>query len=347
MGVLITSWLDTVRVGWVELTARSRWLRWVEKWGISVGSLVLGALTILVFRRGIEYFPWFVGYLLLFWLAGVAFAEIRQSLASGSRRLIAKVVDYTVQTLFHGLLLFLLPIYYASTTLTSANAWFLVVLASAALITTIDPWYRGIVLRFSWVRVSLFGFGLFASLNVAFPLIRVPGVWALLLSGFVSILALAPIFPRGSDTSWSAALVRASLWGVAFALFVWVLREGIPPVPLHLTRATFAKSVVQLEPVLPVAALSGEELQTWGGVVAFSAVAAPAGLREPIYHLWRKDGTMVETISLSPIRGGLRAGFRTYSRKTDLGQDPTGSWTVDVLTVTDQLLGRIRLVVTR
>ncbi|HXZ44775.1 MAG TPA: DUF2914 domain-containing protein, partial [archaeon] len=165
--------------------------------------------------------------------------------------------------------------------------------------------------------------------------------------GLVSILALAPIFRRGSDTSWGAALVRASLWGVAFALFVWVLRGGIPPVPLHLTRATFAKSVVQLEPVLPVAALSAEELQTWGGMVVFSAVAAPAGLREPIYHLWRKDGTMVETISLSPIRGGLRAGFRTYSRKTDLGQDPTGSWTVDVLTVTDQLLGRVRLVVTR
>ncbi|HXZ43615.1 MAG TPA: DUF5924 family protein, partial [archaeon] len=167
---MITGWLDTVRVGWVELTARSRWLRWVEKWGISVGSLVLGVFTILVFRRGIEYFPWFVGYLLLFWLAGVAFAEIRQSLASGSRRLLAKVVDYTVQTLLHGLLLFLLPIYYASTTLASANAWFLVGLASAALITTIDPWYRGIVLRFDWVRVPFFGFGLFASLNVAFPL---------------------------------------------------------------------------------------------------------------------------------------------------------------------------------
>jgi hypothetical protein len=346
MDVLITSWLDTVRVRWVKLTARFRWLRWAEKWGISAISLVLGGLTILIFRRGIEYFPWFVGYLLLFWLAGVALAEIRHLLASGGRRLFAMVVDYTVQTLFHGLLLFLLPIYYASTTLMSANVWFLVALAGAALITTIDPWYREIVLRFDWIRVLLFGFGIFASLNVAFPLIRVPSSWDLLLSGFVSILALAPIFRRGSDTPWSAALVRASLWGVAFALFVWVLREWIPPVPLHLTRATFAKSVVQLEPVQPVAVLSTAELRAWGGVAAFSAVAAPAGLWEPIYHLWRKDGTIVEMISLSPIRGGLRAGFRTYSRKTDLGQNLAGSWTVDVLTTQDQLVGRIRLEVT-
>lgn len=345
--MLTTTWLDSVRDRWVELTARYPWLHWVETWGISIGSLVLGFLTLLVFRKGIEYFPWFVGYLLLFWLAGVAFAEIRQSLASRGRRVIALVMDYTVQTLFHGMLLFLLPIYYASTTLTSANVWFLVALAGAALLTAIDPWYRRVVLRFDWIRVLLFGFGLFASLNVAFPLIRVPSAWTLLLSGLVSILALAPIFRWGPEASWSVALVRACLWGMAFALFLFLLRGWIPPVPLHLTRATFAESVVRLEPVQPVSALSEGDLRAWGGVAAYTAVAAPAGLREPIFHLWRRDGTVVETIPLSPIRGGLRAGFRTYSRKTDLGQDPAGTWTVDVLTAYDQLIGRIRLEVTR
>jgi hypothetical protein len=313
---------------------------------MSSGSLVLGVLTLVIFRRGIEYFPWFVGYLLLLWLAGVALAEVRQSLLARGRRAISLAVDYTVQTLFHGLLLFLLPIYYSSTTLTSANAWFLAALASAALITAIDPWYRAITLRFRWMEVLLVGFGLFASLNVAFPLIRVPSTWALLLSGLVSMLALAPIFRRGQDPSWGGALARAGLWGVAFALLLWPLRGWIPPVPLHLTRATFARTVIRLEPDQPVSTLSAGELRAWGGVTAFTAVSAPAGLREPIYHLWRQDGAVVERIALSPVRGGLRAGFRTYSRKTDLGQDPAGSWTVDVLTAHDQLIGRIRLEVT-
>jgi len=344
--VLTATRLDIARERWAALTARCPWLHWVENWGISSGSLALGVLTLLMFRRGIEYFPWFVGYLLLLWLAGVALAEVRQSLLARGRRAISLVVDYTVQTLFHGLLLFLLPIYYTSTTLTSANAWFLVALGSAALITAIDPWYRAIILRFRRMEVLLFGFGLFASLNVAFPLIRVPSAWALLLSGLVSMLALAPIFRRGQDPSWGGALFRAALWGVAFALFLWPLRVWIPPVPLYLTRATFAKSVIRLEPDQPASTLSAEELRAWGGVSAFSAVSAPAGLREPIYHLWRKDGAVVARIPLSPIRGGLRAGFRTYSRKTDLGQDPAGSWTVDVLTAHDQLIGRIRLEVT-
>lgn len=338
--------LDIVRERWAALTARYPWLGWVEKWGISTGSLALGVLTLLVFRRGIEYFPWFVGYLLLLWLAGVALAEVRQSLLARGRRAISLVVDYTVQTLFHGLLLFLLPIYYTSTTLTSANVWFLVALASAALITAIDPWYRAIVLRFHWMEVLLFGFGLFASLNVAFPLLRVPSTWGLLLSGMVSMLALTPIFRRGPDPSWGGALARAGMWGAALALLLWPLRVWIPPVPLHLTRATFARAVIRLEPVQPVSSLPAEEIRAWGGVAALTAVAAPAGLREPIYHVWRKEGAVVERIALSPVRGGLRTGFRTYSRKTDFGQDPAGSWTVDVLTAHDQLIGRIRLKVT-
>jgi len=345
--MLTMSWVDTVRDRWNELTARYAWLEWVERWGISIGSLVLGVLTLSVFRRGTEYFPWFIGYLLLFWLAGVAFAVVRQSLGAQGRRFMARALDYSVQTLFHGLLLFLLPIYYASTTLTSGNVWFLCVLAGAALITAIDPWYRAIVLGFHGIEVLLFGFGLFASLNVAFPLVGVPPAWALVSSGLASILALAPIFRRGLEASWSGAIARAGLWGVAFALLLWPLREWIPPVPLHLTRAMFAKSAVRLEPVQPVSTLSVDELRAWGGVVAYSAVAAPAGLREPIYHLWRRNGVVVEKIPLSPIKGGLRTGFRTYSRKSDFGKDPVGSWTVDVLTVTDQLLGRIRLKVTR
>jgi hypothetical protein len=343
--MMAATWLETVRGRWAALAARHPWLYWVEKWGISAGSLVLGVLTLFVFRRGIEYFPWFVGYLLLLWLAGVVFAEVRQSLAARGRRLIALVVDYTVQTLFHGLLLFLLPIYYSSTTLTSMNVWFLVVLAAAALVTAIDPWYRVIIVRYHWIEIPLFGFGLFASLNVAFPLLGVQSNLALILSGTFSMLALAPIFRRGPDASWSGALVRAGLWGVAVALLLWPLRGWIPPVPLHLTRATFARSVIQLEPSQPVSSLPVDELRSWGDVAAFSAVAAPAGLREPIYHLWRKDGMVLAKIPLSPIRGGRHGGFRTYSRKTDLGQNPAGSWTVDVITAHNQLIGRIRLTV--
>ena len=66
-------------------------------------------------------------------------------------------IDYTVQTLLHGLLLFLLPIYYVSTTLTSGNVWFLIVLVAAAILTTIDRWYQAAIGWQRWIESVLIG----------------------------------------------------------------------------------------------------------------------------------------------------------------------------------------------
>jgi hypothetical protein len=282
----------------------------------------------------------------LVWLGGVVFAEARQALAARGHRAVSLVVDYTIQTLLHGLLLFLLPIYIASTTLASRNGWFLILLAAAALLTTIDPWYRAIRARFRWIELVLFGLGLFASLNVAFPLLRVRSTWALVLSGMVSMLGLTPVFRRDPNVPWRLALRRAGICAACAATVLWFLQGWIPPVPLHLTRATFARSVTRLEPEQPVSTISTTELRTWGGITAFTAVAAPAGLREPIYHIWRKDGMEVARVPLSPISGGRPGGFRTYSRKTDPGPNPAGTWSVDVVTAHGQLIGRVRLRVT-
>jgi hypothetical protein len=318
----------------------------VHRWGISAVSLLSGALTLLLFRRGIEYFPWFIGYLLLVWLVGVVFVHARQALHARAPVVLGLVVDYTIQTLLHGVSLFLLPIYYASTTLGSRNMWFLLALAAGALLTAVDPWYQAVHLGFRRIDLFLFWFGLFASLNVAFPLIGIESTLGLLLSGAVSVLSLVPAFRRTPEAAWRAAL----LWGAGVAALVvsllWFLRPWIPPAPLRLARGTFAQAVVRLEPEQPVTRISASDVRRWGRLTCFTAIVAPAGIREPVFHVWRRDGVVVATIPLSPIRGGLPGGFRTYSRKLDVGNDPAGSWSVDVRTAHDQLIGRVRLTVT-
>jgi len=62
--------------------------------------------------------------------------------------------------------------------------------------------------------------------------------------------------------------------------------------------------------------------------------------------VWRQDGKVVEVVALSPVRGGRREGFRTYSRKTAFPVDPAGRWTVDVTTSWGQLVGRLSFRVT-
>ncbi len=332
------------RDAWTRLVSRHPWAAWLSRWGVSVVSLCCGALTLLVFRHGLEYFPWFVGYLLLAWLAGVVLLHRRRRLAEEGRRTTSLVLDYTVQTLLHGLLLFLLPIYYASTTLPSRNAWLLAVLAAAVVLTGVDPWYRAAARRLAGLEAALFALGLFASLNVAFPLIRVPTALALPLSAAVSLLALAPLVRRAAGEHGREAVVALGGAAIAAGLFCAAARPWFPPVPLHLPRVTFARGVAALEPVEPLSRLSAAELLE-GPVIAWSAVAAPAGLREGIQHVWRKDGEIVARVPLSVV-GGRPGGFRTYSRKTDPGPDPAGEWSLEVLTADGQLIGRARMTVT-
>jgi hypothetical protein len=331
---------------WMALANRYPWVRWIAKWGLSLVSFLSGLLTLMVFRRGIDHFSWILGGLLLLWVGGVAFAHLRQVLDARNHRMMRIVMDFTIQSLHHDLLLFLLPIYYASTTLSSRNAIFFFLLLAAAVLTAIDPWYQATILRYRWAAPVLFAFGFFASMNVGLPLIWVRSAWALVLSALLSQLALIPALRRGFTQSWRNAALLAALCGSLAAAIAWSFRDWIPPGPLHLSAGTFARSSEGLVPMEPVRNVSAADLNRWGGLVCFTAISAPAGLRERIYHLWRKDGTVVTRSALSPIKGGRPGGYRTYSKRSDLGTDPTGRWTVDVLTGQGQLIGRVRLVVT-
>lgn len=340
LGGTLSHW----RERWQRLATRHPRIRGLARWGTSAASLVSGGLTLLVFRRGLEYFPWFVGYVLLAWLAGVVLVERRRRLAARGHRAVARAVEYGVQTLLHGLLLFLLPTYYASTTLPSRNAWFLLLLAAAAVLTAIDPWYRAIARRAPWTETGLFALGLFAALQVAFPLIGVPPGWGLPSSGAACIVALAPLVPQPAARRRRLPGLTASAALVASLL--WAAQAWFPPVPLHLTRAMFARDVEALEPVQPIAEITEGELATMPGVIGYSAVAAPAGLRQGLEHVWRKDGRVVARIPLAAISGGRAGGYRTFSRRSGLGVHPAGTWQLDVLTAQGQLIGRAFLRVT-
>lgn len=321
--------------------SESSWFRWVKKWGVSVASLASGLLTLFVFRRGLPDVAWIVGYLILLWLLFAVFTQLRAPLEARGRHLVLSAADYTIQTLYHNLLLFVLPAYYASATLTSANVWFLLAVAGGALVTAVDPWYRAIVHPRRWLNHALLAFSMFAALNVALPLVGVRPFWATEGSAVLCALALAPALRRAGG-SQAGAWARASVFAGVAVILLLAVRSWIPPAPLHLARATLARDVSGLEPVGVVESpVSAADLQAFGGLVAYTAIYAPAGLREAIAHVWKKDGVPVATVPLSPVRGGRAEGFRTYSRKTDFGPSPEGRWAVDVVTADGQLIGRL------
>lgn len=319
-------------------------LEFIRRWGISIASLVGGLLTLFVFRRGLPHVGLIVGYIVLLWLLFAILTQIRQALEGSGKRSLRFVVtafDYTIQTLYHGLLLFVLPPYYASTTLTSGNALFLALLVALALLATFDPWYRAVVHPQPWVGHVFFVVSTFAALNVALPLVGIPPFFGLLLSAWLAVVALTPAIRRVTGSAWTTALALTGLAALAATGLVTAGRWLVPPAPLALARATLARSVAGVEPVDPIAgSISAAEIRA-GGLVAYTAVLAPAGLKQPIAHVWRHEGHVVNVVGLSPVRGGRREGFRTYSRKTSFPADPVGRWAVDVVTSSGQLIGRL------
>jgi hypothetical protein len=317
------------------------WRAALRRWGVSIASLVSGVVTLLVFRRGVPHVGWIVGYLVACWLLFTALSQARDALLARGRHLVVVAGDYTIQTLYHGLLLFVLPGYFASTTFDGATGLFFGALLAAALLTTIDPWYRALVHPRPWLGRAFLGFSLFAGLNVALPLVGVPPAAAVLWSAGLAALGLGPAY---LDGDWRGALGRTAGTALAAVAAAWVALPAIPPAPVHLVRPTLARAVVDLEPVEPVAGrISDGTLRAWGGLVAFTPVAAPAGLRQPIEHRWRHEGRVVTTVRLAtPITGGRPGGFRTYSRKTDFPPGAPGRWSVDVVTASGQLIGRLR-----
>ena len=323
---------------------------WLAEWGVSCASLTGGLLTLFVFRRGLPNVAYLVGYLLLLWLVFAVLVELRQPLAESGRRtgrLVVTAADYTIQTLYHGLLLFVLPAYWASATLTSLNVVFLVLLVVLALLATFDPWYRAIVHPRPWLGYVFFVVSIFAALNVALPLVGLPPFGALMASAFVASLAITPVVRRAGGRTWRAALrVTVALGVVAMALAA-VGRAWIPPAPLFMARSAILWDVLDLDNVeaLPTTISAAEVKER--GLVAYTAIYAPAGLRQSVSHVWRHRGRVIETVALAPVLGGRREGYRTYSRKTSFPEESEGRWSVDVVTASGQLIGRLRFRIVR
>jgi hypothetical protein len=318
---------------------------WLRRWGISVASLTGGLLTLFVFRRELPHVGWIIGYLLLLWLLVALSVQVRETFqATRVGRLALSAADYTIQSLYHGILLFLLPAYWASTTTDSRNVVFLLLLAGLALLATFDPWYQAMVARSPLITDVFFLVSLFAALIVALALIGLPPFWAMPASAWLAVMGRAPALRRSRRWAWRRTLRVTALAGLGAAGLVLLARGWIPPAPLFIARATLARDVADGEPVAPLD--SPVTVADLRGLVAFTAIYAPAGLSQPIAHVWRREGRIVSAVPLSPVHGGRREGFRTYSRKTAVPADPTGRWTVDVVTDSGQLIGRLRFRVT-
>lgn len=251
------------------------------------------------------------------------------------------LLHFFTQMVHQESLFFVLPFFLVATTWGSGQAVFTGLLALAALISLIDPLYYRWLARRRWLYLAFHSLTLFAVLLVALPILlhlttsqsyRLATVVAVLLS----FPSLAQTLPLGR---WWRLPILILLM-VALGLLVYVAHKAIPPAPLRLTDTAISNQIIDREPAARLKTVPATTLHT-DGLVAYTAIRAPRGLHERVYHLWVHEGRAVDRIPLE-IDGGRQEGYRAWSRKEQFPAPATGRWQIRVVTEGGQLIGVLR-----
>jgi len=282
--------------------------------------------------------------MLVSWLWLILETLLRQRIAQWfGFELPPPLLRYATQMIHQESLFFVLPFFFITTTWNSGQALFSGLLGGAALVSIIDPLYNKWLAPRRWLFLAYHSLALFAVLLTALPIIlklTTPQSYQLALAAavllsFPSLFAIIPV-----QRWWRGVL----LVGLTLALGAtgWLARVWVPPATLWLTEVAVSgefdnrkRAPGQTLELIAVAQLRSQ------GLFAYTAINAPRGLNERIYHVWRHNGREVERIALD-IQGGRKQGYRAWTHKQNFPSDVAGRWQVQVLTEAGQMLGVLR-----
>ncbi|MDO9320901.1 MAG: DUF5924 family protein [Pseudomonas sp.] len=256
------------------------------------------------------------------------------------------LLRFATQMVHQQSLFFVLPFFALTTAWDSGQLVFTGLLGLCALIAIIDPLYFNWLAPRRWLYLAFHSLTLFAVLLTALPIILHQTTaqsyqWALLASVLLSFPSLLGTLKINRWWRWLA------LPGLSLALLGagWLARPWVPPATLWLSEMVVSAQMNarQRAPGQAREQLSSAQLKQQG-LYAYTAINAPRGLTERVYHVWRHNGKEVDRIALD-IQGGTKAGYRAWSHKQNFPAEPSGKWRVDVITDGGQTLGVLRFTV--
>jgi len=252
------------------------------------------------------------------------------------------LLRYVTQLVHQESLFFVIPFFFITTSWNSGQMVFTSLLIAAAFISIIDPiYYRWLAPR-RWLYFIYHGITLFSVLLVALPLIfHLPTPKSYLWALGIAVLLSLPGIARNMTINWwkrfpLIVLLMLLTCGVGFLVRPW-----IPPASIWLTQVAITDHIddASRSPNNKLKVISADQLRD--GIYAYTAIHAPRGLNERIYHVWRRNGKLVDKIALD-ISGGREEGYRAWSHKINFPEDSIGSWQIYVVTEASQVIGVLR-----
>ncbi len=311
---------------------------------VAIFGFASGLASFLLVERQAELAQVLALVMLVSWLWLILENVLRESIAKRfGFELPPPLLRYATQMIHQESLFFVLPFFFITTTWDSGQLLFSGLLAAAALVSIIDPLYYRWLAPKRWLFLAYHTLTLFAVLLTALPIIfklTTPQSYQLALAAAV-ILSFPSLFAIITVQRWWRGLLLVGLT-LALGAGGWLVRTWVPPATLWLTEEAVTREFdnANRTPGARIKELSVTQLRS-EGLYAYTAISAPRGLNERIYHVWRRDGGEVERIALN-IHGGRKEGYRAWTHKQNFPADAVGRWQVQVLTEAGQMIGVLR-----
>jgi len=327
-------------------------------WLHSAYALALGAGVVVFARRGFGHAHWLAVSLGVAWLLVVLLFRL---FGSGGQlrafdspdtktRVRFYVMTYALKNLYQGMLFFLLPFYWKSTTLDGRNGWFVLLLAACAVLSTLDIVFDRVLMRWRALASLFHGITLFGCLNLIIPAVfsDTRTLWSLLAAAAITVVGFWTLHVSGRVLRSRLYLGLFALSMAAGVALVYAGRAAIPPVPMYVSSAAVGpKQLADGRLAMEVKTLHPSVIQE---LIAVTDVVVPGGKGDRLRHVWRHEGdevhrTTEETSRIAGPSGVVR--LRSSLTGDDLPSDLVGAWCVDVETEDGQLVGRTEFRVER
>lgn len=309
---------------------------------IALGGFLSGIGSFILVDRQESLASWVAILMLVSWLWLMLENSFTQLFSRLFKREIPQpLLRYATQMIHQESLFFVLPFFFVTTTWNSGQLVFTGLLAAAGLVSIIDPLYYKWLAPRRWLFLALHTLTLFAAMLTALPIIlhlttAQSFKLALGVAMLLSFPSLASSFPiNNARRAIALVLVTLAIGGGG-----WMLRSWVPPATLWMTEVAISSQLQNRTPGESLKQVSASQIRS-AGLYAYTAIKAPRGLNERIYHVWQFNGKEVDRIALD-INGGRKEGYRAWTHKQVFPANPVGRWQVRVLTEDGQVIGVLR-----
>lgn len=315
-----------------------RLLEWLHRYRYLLAPLSFGAglASFLLIERREWLAQWISALLIVGWLMILA-----EEAAARRLRLSPAVLRFGVQAIQQETFFFALPFFLHTTTWSTGQGVFTAAALLAGLCSIWDPLYYGRIVTRTWLYLAFHAFAVFVgTLTVAPILLHLTTQQTFAVASVSMAVFSVPSLLHVIDRARLAQRLLLIAGACALGGLAWSARPWVPPATLWIAQGLVTDSLD------PRARTPGVALQSLApahlhaqGLYAYTAIHAPRGLREQVWHRWLHDGREVDRIPLD-ILGGRDEGYRAWSYKRGFPVDPRGDWQVEVVTDGGQLIGR-------